>query len=108
MNKRTQNLQVADEETPQAEKISLFRRIFRIKRKERPLPEIDVPRFHAYANEGLSKEQVEERVSQGLVNKTTKKYSKTYKSIFINNIYYTIIHIIQNIIFYIITGCEIN
>ncbi len=86
MNKRTQNLQVADEETPQAEKISLFRRIFRIKRKERPLPEIDVPRFHAYANEGLSKEQVEERVSQGLVNKTTKKYSKTYKSIFIGNI----------------------
>ena len=50
------------------------------------MPEIDVPRFHAYANEGLSKEQVEERVSQGLVNKTTKKYSKTYKSIFIGNI----------------------
>ena len=35
---------------------------------------------------GLTPEQVAERVEQGLYNKATKKYSKTYRSIFIGNI----------------------
>lgn len=55
-------------------------------KKEPVVEQADVQRFHAYANEGLSKTQVEERIAQGLVNKTGKKYSKTYKSIFIGNI----------------------
>ncbi|MBQ3505250.1 MAG: HAD-IC family P-type ATPase [Clostridia bacterium] len=55
-------------------------------KKEPVVEQADVQRFHAYANEGLSKAQVEERIAQGLVNKTGKKYSKTYKSIFIGNI----------------------
>ena len=46
----------------------------------------EVQRFNADASEGLSKKQVEERIAQGLVNKTGKKYSKTYRSIFIGNI----------------------
>lgn len=55
-------------------------------KKAESVQETDVVRFHAYANEGLSKAQVEERIAQGLVNKTGKKYSKTYKSIFIGNL----------------------
>ena len=50
------------------------------------MPPSDVPRFNADAEEGLSKSQVEERQEQGLVNRAQKKYSKTYKSIFISNI----------------------
>ena len=45
-----------------------------------------VPRFHARPNEGLSSAQVSARVEQGLVNKSGKKYSKTYRSIFIGNL----------------------
>ena len=48
--------------------------------------EVNLARFNADANEGLSKAQVAERTEKGLVNKTGKKYSKTYKSIFIGNI----------------------
>ncbi len=48
--------------------------------------QIDVPRFNATEKEGLSSAQVEERVAQGLVNKSVKKYSKSYKSIFIGNL----------------------
>lgn len=54
--------------------------------KKKNLPAKEVKRFNALAGEGLSKAQVEERVAQGLVNKTTKKYSKTYRSIFAGNI----------------------
>ncbi len=56
------------------------------KKKKTAVPVADVQRFHALASEGLSKAQVEERIEQGLVNKTGKKYSKTYRSIFIGNI----------------------
>lgn len=58
----------------------------RFKKKERtPLP-AEVKRFNALASEGLSAAQIEERISQGLVNKTGKKYSKSYRSIFVGNI----------------------
>ncbi len=60
-------------------------RIFKSKETEL-IDWVGVQRFNAYANEGLSSAQVEERVAQGLVNKTGKKYSKTYKSIFVGNI----------------------
>ena len=47
----------------------------------------DVPRFHASPNVGLSLSQVDQRIEQGLVNKTTKKYSKSYKSIIFGNVF---------------------
>ena len=47
----------------------------------------DVKRFHSSAQEGLSAAQVTERFEQGLVNKTGKKYSKTYRSIFFGNLF---------------------
>lgn len=56
------------------------------KKNKKGAPPSDVPRFNADAEEGLSKSQVEERQEQGLVNRAQKKYSKTYKSIFISNI----------------------
>lgn len=46
----------------------------------------NVKRFHAEAAEGLDDSQVAERMAQGLYNKTAKKYSKTYRSIFVGNI----------------------
>ncbi len=54
--------------------------------KKSAVPVVEVQRFHALASEGLSAKQVQERIDQGLVNKTTKKYSKSYRSIFIGNI----------------------
>lgn len=56
------------------------------KKNKKGVPPSDVPRFNADVEEGLSKSQVEERQEQGLVNRAQKKYSKTYKSIFISNI----------------------
>ena len=56
------------------------------KNKKQVQPVADVKRFNALPHEGLSKAQIEERIAQGLVNKTGKKFSKTYKSIFIGNI----------------------
>ena len=47
----------------------------------------NVQRFNAPANEGLSTAQVDERISQGLVNTTVKKQSKTYPGIILGNIF---------------------
>ncbi len=46
----------------------------------------EIQRFFADANQGLSQAQVDERIEQGLYNKAGKKYSKTYRSIFVGNI----------------------
>ncbi len=67
------------------EKGNFFARLFK-KDKPQIVEHVRVTRFHALASEGLSTEQVNERISQGLVNKTVKKYSKTYRSIFVGNI----------------------
>ena len=56
------------------------------KKKQKTEDTVDVQRFNALASEGLTSAQVEERVAQGLVNKTGKKYSKTYRSIFFGNL----------------------
>ena len=54
------------------------------KKTEQATPEVQ--RFFADVSQGLSPAQVQQRVEQGLVNKTGKKYSKTYRSIFASNI----------------------
>ncbi len=51
-----------------------------------PTEPVRVKRYTAKASEGLTSKQVEERISDGLVNTTTAKYSKTYRSIFKTNI----------------------
>ncbi len=56
------------------------------KKKEKAVPTVEIKRFRADPDIGLSEAQVQERVEQGLVNKTTKKYSKSYRSIFLGNI----------------------
>ena len=43
-------------------------------------------RYTPLASEGLSTAQVNERIEEGLVNNTQKKYSKSYLSIFMGNI----------------------
>ncbi len=57
------------------------------KGKKNATPVAEIRRFRADPDFGLSEAQIEERIAQGLVNKTTKKYSKTYKSIFFGNIF---------------------
>lgn len=74
-----------NEEQEKKTKGNFFKRWFR-KEKTEPTEQVQVSRFHALASEGLTDAQVEERVAQGLVNKTVKKYSKTYRSIFLGNI----------------------
>ena len=60
----------------------------KIKRKKTPKTDTNnILRFNASANEGLTTSQVEERVSQGLVNKTGKKQSKTYPGIIFGNVF---------------------
>ncbi len=56
------------------------------KKKKHTANAESVRRFHAEASEGLDDNQVAERIAQGLYNKTAKKYSKTYRSIFVGNI----------------------
>lgn len=56
-----------------------------LKKKTNAAP-VRVQRFHALASEGLTSAQVQQRREQGLVNKTGKKYSKTYRSIFLGNL----------------------
>ncbi len=49
-------------------------------------PPPKIRRYNPKADEGLSARQIEDRISKGLVNTTTAKYSKTYRSIFKTNI----------------------
>ena len=70
-------------------KSSFFARLFRKKallETEAEEKFLNVEHFDVNEKDGLSPDQVDERISQGLVNATTKKYSKTYKSIFVGNI----------------------
>ena len=70
------------EEQPKQDKPSSEKK----SKKAKTVSADSVQRFHATAREGLTDAQVEERIAQGLYNKTAKKYSKTYKSIFVGNI----------------------
>lgn len=57
-----------------------------LKKKPNTVHPVNVQRFHALASEGLTTTQVQQRTEQGLVNKTGKKYSKSYRSIFLGNL----------------------
>ena len=56
------------------------------KKKKNTQPQAEVQRFNADVDKGLSEVQINQRIEQGLVNKTGKKYSKSYRSIFVGNI----------------------
>ena len=56
------------------------------KRKKVEEKKKDYERFTPGAEYGLNTDQVNQRLAEGLNNKSTKKYSKTYRSIFIGNI----------------------
>ena len=47
----------------------------------------NVVRFEPSTEHGLTLEQVDQRIKEGLVNDNQKQYSKTYKQIFFNNIF---------------------
>ena len=83
---RNEHKNVENHEEKHVEKRTEKRSLFSKNKKHTGQAQTDVRRFHADMNEGLSKSQVEERIAQGLVNKTGKKYSKSYRSIFVGNI----------------------
>lgn len=56
------------------------------KEKEQVDPLAGIERFKSAPDKGLTQDQVDLRVSQGLINSAPPKYSKTYKSIFLGNI----------------------
>ena len=78
------------EYTSEAEKREKkFRALFpkeREKKKKNRPNAAEAVRFDASPEEGLSTAQVAQRKEQGFVNRAGKKYSKTYKSIFVGNI----------------------
>ena len=65
--------------------LSMFPRVR--KKKKTTAATDNIQRFNASINEGLSSAQVDERINQGLVNTTGKKYSKSYASIILGNIF---------------------
>ena len=74
-------------EEEEQQKSSFWGKIFKKKNRQIPvLPPPKIRRCHAKADEGLSTKQVNERIQKGYVNTTVKKYSKTYRSIFVDNI----------------------
>ena len=75
-----------DEEEEETGLQGLFNKLFHKSKKNTSTSMLNVPRYQVSPKDGLSYEQVEERVSQGLVNSSPKKFSKTYKSIFLGNI----------------------
>ena len=79
---------IPDEKPPKKKRDPFADKTERKKRKKTPVfhPPVSVARVNATPNEGLTTEQVNERLEAGLYNKAPKKYSKTYKSIFIGNI----------------------
>ena len=88
MKRENQNLTeyVSEEEKRDKKFAALFPKGKKKKKKHAAVSAADVKRFNALASEGLSAAQVSERMDQGLNNHTGKKYSKTYRSIFVGNI----------------------
>lgn len=57
------------------------------RKKFNPLPSTHATRYHPSPSVGLNEEQLKERYENDLVNKVENKYSKSYASIFIGNIF---------------------
>ena len=82
-----QNEYISEEEKQEKRFQELFPKVKEKKQKANgKKASYDVPRFHASPSVGLSLSQVDQRIEQGLVNRVTKKYSKSYRSIFVGNI----------------------
>ncbi len=62
----------------------------------------DVERFNVNSKFGLNDEQIQKRISQGFTNKTENKNVKTYKNIFISNIF-----TFFNLLYFLIAGALI-
>ena len=81
---KNQQQRLSKEEKSHLNFLSLFPKM---KKSKTSSAADNVKRFNATANEGLTSAQVEERVNQGLVNRTGKKQSKTYPGIIFGNIF---------------------
>jgi len=57
------------------------------KKKKKDKKEIVVTRFNPTVKEGLTNDQVQQRIAEGLVNEIRSKNTKTYRSIILGNIF---------------------
>lgn len=85
-NKQQKPEYTSDQEKREKRFRALFPQEKKRKKRTSGVSCADAVRFNALPDEGLSLAQVEQRKEQGFVNRAGKKYSKTYKSIFIGNI----------------------
>ena len=76
-----------DYEPPKVEGFNKERIIRYFKRHPKTKVDTKVKRFYPPINRGLTPNQVETRFTQFLFNDTNKKYSKSYASIFMGNIF---------------------
>ena len=79
------------------------------KKKFNPLPAVSATRYHPDPATGLNEEQLNERYENDLVNKVENKYSKSYTSIFVGNIF-TFFNLLGLIcaIALIVAGAQLN
>ena len=77
-----------DEETEESEEQEglLSRLLPKKQEKTKKETSVDVQRIHADTKKGLTSAQVQERLAKGYVNKTKKRFSKTYWSIIKDNL----------------------
>ena len=79
---------VADEQAEEeAGDKTFFSKLFDNNIKPVLQTQTDVERFNPNVEYGLTKEQVEQRVKEGNVNKSDKKFSKSYKTIVLENVF---------------------
>ena len=86
-NEENKSLDISDLEIEESEneKPSVFDAL-KPKSKKESKPKPRLKRIKAKIDEGLTEEQVQERIEKGYVNTTVKKYSKSYRSIFVENV----------------------
>ncbi len=74
------------ETTEEKERKKSFFSFFKKKKEEEIKPQIErIRRINTDPEKGLTDRQIQERINKGYVNTTAKKYSKTYRSIIVDN-----------------------
>ncbi len=84
--KKTPAPVTVEEETPQATEGGEKNHPLPADKRQKTEKKKHYERFNPTADYGLTNDQVDKRLEDGLNNKETKKYSKTYRSIFVGNI----------------------
>lgn len=77
------------------------------KKKFNPIPSVHATRYHPDPKVGLNEEQINERYENDLINTVECKYSKSYKNIFMGNIF-TLFNLLGIICTIVLIICKAN